>query len=1617
MTAEKPSLLFLNEVFMRLAKLRVVRTGPRSASSNRSAQPRDARDFYFYFANERDPNWNTPIAERDNGLNKIIIPIENDLRFSVPYQFLPEAASVVMDEENVEILHDFTLPAPNTWVNIADPKNGIDKTAGALLKDTGKGEISVTLFYRQIPANLRMSANTENALAGKINHEAFENVRPLFKKLDDLGRHAGPLIIIPGVVFNKERRTILVPDQRGLLLFESGKDGIPVIADFEYSLRDISEKNYDTLDREYMLAASLALHLAHTISSKDRRIKIGNVTKPRPSEDNLLMKLGKAPKRSVALVTPDPDFNPKTIVQKGANTAETRPSDRESIHDKSTSLGVSTALGVLAAGVVMPPISAAGEQAALATTPKVYDPSNENASLFLNGVLQRIAKIQVFTKSAGIFPYMHFGMKTPMFEEKRQAMRELLTQIEIGFHGVSLYQLNSAAASVALNDKKTDIRKGVTLPSAVTWINMGTQELGSEDDNAALLIKGTAGTIHITLFSLMRRGEKSLSEKALNIMGGVMGVLSPFGPTATVKRKLAPYGKFEKPLLVIPNLFFDGKKIIFPTEEQQAIFPIFYEGANSIPSLINFRDELGGMDQKDFELKRRTFINLAEVSLRLANAIVASEAGVGKPQLTDLTELRKADPSAPIALGSETSSRVPEILPSQTSVSPPKIDKGKESSEPLPPTDQLADFIIESGNYATGMVKPGIRAIGRELVLDRKRPLSNARRFYTDQEAARIRRVLQTIPFEDFVRQFNRVEMPVDQLWIEETLVQDPSRPELQEGRVGFLFKKAPNGIKARWGQEFFVPGSASAVQLKIFEEVRSVGTHIRGNRYIIADELEITLTSSGVSIDYTNSVKGEINGSANITEKEQVDDLKRAEDIFRLLVIACGPNKGGHLVVGPVDWGNKESGKIQHLPIRMSETLERALSSGNIAEAIMLLGWTDALSLSRTQETRRDSIELLAPAPVDLTPENAAVPEVVQEVVDLSLPDGTLQDLSETPEEEKLVEEMLPQDAAFANVIVDEANIPHTDALQDDQAKSAEAETRAAASVTLLTEDEQIERELKRIDAFEEAQSRSLADARMYLAQAQNQGFNNFECRLVLNRPGFPIQLIFTKEEEIYGEKRMRRADYTLFSHAEPYSSRGIPLLMNDAVDLKVLVQSMICNTEGIVFVHRPSAAGFRAVELDGPISLPIKDYNVIQRSGGMFALILETRDPYTRTAVYPSIPLGLAARHEDEIAEKMELEARVDFIIDALLEADKRRTDDGCRIIITKRDVLLKFQAYLAERNQEWVTRERLVLQGFETNIIIHESLRGDQKITLAPVVLRMDVGGDNPAWHCDLGFYIGDKNKSPMGKLVRSCSLNLHTRNPELAVARSLETLKGARWKKSGNVIAEGFLPALRHHMRTTDHEWRLEAEGTSREAVYIGDDPLQFFLDDMMRYEHDIRVRLDKREIDVDSNVVITLNAVRSQNPDHGHSARATPEYIHESEDGKRKLVSFDLTIPSNKSDKIAEFVSAVSADVFYHAGEAYSSIALGADKRKKPLEYRTSQIRQSVIRAIEELHQQYFDFRLPKNWHSPEKAAGRSSKPLERSRAYHQLPRPVLLDGSVRSLRHFGQPRFSCFTLS
>lgn len=567
-----------------------------------------------------------------------------------------------------------------------------------------------------------------------------------------------------------------------------------------------------------------------------------------------------------------------------------------------------------------------------------------------------------------------------------------------------------------------------------------------------------------------------------------------------------------------------------------------------------------------------------------------------------------------------------------------------------------------------------------------------------------------------------------------------------------------------------------------------------------------------------------------------------------------------------------------------------------------------------------------------------------------------------------------------------------------------------SATPAPALSEDEKFEMEIKRLEAFDEALEYLIGDARMHLMQAQNAGFNQFDCRLNLTRSGFPIELLFSKEVNVEGQIKTKRMPRLLTKGIEAYDKRDIPLTLTDAVDLKIYVQSVIYSAAGIVPARRVMGSGNIAVMLDTPIPLPIIDYDIQPGSNGMYTMVCESQNPYTRESIYTKIPLGIAARHEDEGKERRELEKRAEFVFDFLHKKSNERTKEGYGIVIKKRDVTAQLQSELEKQDREWVTAERMALPGFESPSLIHVSPDGSQKITLAPISLSMDIGGDNPSWHCNLPFYIGDKNKPAMGELVRTRSLNLRTRHLPLAIARARETLMDVKWP-SGAERLSGFLPSLQKYMASTNDEWRIVSSDKNVDQVFIGQKPLQDFLEDMMRYERDVGAIMDKREMSANGDIKLTIQVVRGQIRDLGETTSFSPEYLYECDAESRKPIAYTVGVPGEMAGRIGDFLKAVDKSIHEHAEEAYCSREVNAPDTRKPVqEYRTATIRNSAIGAIKAEYRKYFGQRLPKDWHKAVHLGGVLPAELTEARARRRHHAPTLPENEDRSARYVRRAR-------
>jgi hypothetical protein len=535
---------------------------------------------------------------------------------------------------------------------------------------------------------------------------------------------------------------------------------------------------------------------------------------------------------------------------------------------------------------------------------------------------------------------------------------------------------------------------------------------------------------------------------------------------------------------------------------------------------------------------------------------------------------------------------------------------------------------------------------------------------------------------------------------------------------------------------------------------------------------------------------------------------------------------------------------------------------------------------------------------------------------------------------------------------------------------------TDAAASKPVakpsLTDEERLDIMYKRDEALAETKERLLADVGAYILQAKNRQFDRFECRIDLRKPTLPISLQFSKiEANGTKEKQVERLNFSLDKYDESFKKRGIPMTLDDAVDLKIAVQSKILNTDGIEAAPKSKGGDGARYSLDTVMPYPVTDFSVVERSGGGYSLEVHGKNQSSREKeiIKPSIPLGIASINKDA-SEESERTARIDYVLDMLNKVGGEKAASGGHVRLYRGDVILKLQNWVEGQEKEWLTTESTVLPGFEKNQLIYVSPTNNQKITLGPVSLKLDPGGDNPSWHANLNFYIGDKTKPYMGEMVRTRVLNLHTRNPDLAIARTFESLLGVN-NEQGKMLAEGFLPKLQAHMKETGAQWSVRDKDTKQEEVYVGEQPLQHFLDDMMRYEHDIGIQNQRRIQDGDGKVMVTLQALRSLSSDLQGSVMPNPELVRESKNERRRPIAYTLPVPENRIGEIDTFVSAVHDHMRRHAVEAYDSIAISEDgapeQRKRPLEYRTSQIRNGLIRAIGKNYEKCFDTPPPAKW--------------------------------------------------
>jgi len=510
--------------------------------------------------------------------------------------------------------------------------------------------------------------------------------------------------------------------------------------------------------------------------------------------------------------------------------------------------------------------------------------------------------------------------------------------------------------------------------------------------------------------------------------------------------------------------------------------------------------------------------------------------------------------------------------------------------------------------------------------------------------------------------------------------------------------------------------------------------------------------------------------------------------------------------------------------------------------------------------------------------------------------------------------------------------------------------------------------------EAFVAARTRAIGDAEMHVLQASDAGFTQFQCAVDLKRPDFPITLIFTNDKGATQE-------YSIKDLKSIFGLHNKPLTLEDAVGLKIAVQSMILNQEGIEpFREAGGRSGTIGVQLDHILPYHAKDANQRQtkvRAGtGTLSWEIKAADRKGKNLVTVSVPLGLPdeprytlqPKEKDWINSKgekpeplSETAERVKVIMDFIERHGAQNQ------WITKRDVVEALDQYVRIHNKEWVSAESCPLPGYEEantlHVVTNDEGKAIQRVTLSPVRLRMDPGGDNPSWHLDFSLYANDNPADPnYGKAIRGRSMNLHTSNKELATARALQSMSGII---DGTMYTPGFMKIVEEHVSDHPHDRWVSVGHADEGEVMIGTKPLQDFMDDMPRYEFDIGVELTQ-EPPKGGFVTFTLKALRAVNADRSGMVKADPRIIciKDRVTKNRQHIQVTCIVPENMAGKIPEFARDVGNDMSWHAAEAYSPIALsdvlGQENKRKPVqEYRCATIKNLLEAAVKARHTQFF----------------------------------------------------------
>ena len=614
------------------------------------------------------------------------------------------------------------------------------------------------------------------------------------------------------------------------------------------------------------------------------------------------------------------------------------------------------------------------------------------------------------------------------------------------------------------------------------------------------------------------------------------------------------------------------------------------------------------------------------------------------------------------------------LLKANASILPLPVEASKDVSQIAPMRESLAGLVVSSGSRATGVWRKSISPILSKLENgpDGK---DVAARFAVDEGVAKLFDQLSTIYLAEPESLFERIRLPFGSIWIE---VSPFRKPWSTEPRYGYLIQQSGDGITIFFADEI------SFENAKGRKIAKSLGAHIANNR---------TAFSRGITASVSSGKDFEIKTGPHthrFIETHLTDTLTstmriNAKLICTLLLLISNP----HVETNIWDYQNRPDRlTAEPVPIRLRlpANVQAALAANDKLLVRKLLGWNEQPIRNATlaaeeqhvlpidQASGQEQLVSLILSDIDnsalpeflLSPDTAiqissAEPPSDERDHFLPQPEVTNDVVEQTGEKEQLPEELAVfeedgyeiEQTVQLPTVINSVIAPDS---EDQFAKAAEPAPRPLSAFSELSEDEQIEVELRRMAAFEQATVNLLADAQMYLCQAQSRDLNRFECIIGLSNQEFPINLVFSGEPGD-GQTKADSVKYTLKSHVSAYRPRGIPLTLGDAVDLKIIVQSLIYNAEGIQPPHVPMTSSQRVIELDTQMPLPILDYSIIVRSG-MYTLILEALSPYTKEIIKPSIPLGIAALPQDGEAEQRDLEERIEYVLDYLTEVNNRRT-----------------------------------------------------------------------------------------------------------------------------------------------------------------------------------------------------------------------------------------------------------------------------------------------------------------------------------------------------------------------